>query len=205
MMRDLFLGLALAAPIAVAAPDTALACACCSNEGQRYVEVEKLDSGRLEQIESLRFAKEARLYAGGGGLEAIKGIQNPAERYDLKVTWDKSHASAGKIRLNFDLGNPGGRSGGLSLMLPQKISVFEVDPRDGSDQGTGPVLYKEWKLTGDVTAFGTFNATNDARQLLTLILQGRGNSCTAAADFTHWTLVTEGPKGTYSLFGALVR
>ena len=90
-------------------------------------------------------------------------------------------------------------------MLPQKISVFEVDPRDGSDQGTGPVLYKEWKLTGDVTAFGTFNATDDARQLLTLILQGRGNSCTAAADFTHWTLVTEGPKGTYSLFGALVR
>jgi hypothetical protein len=205
MMRGLFLGFALAAPIAVAAPDTALACACCSNEGQRYVEVERLDSGHLEQIESVRFAKEARLYAGGGGLEAIKGIQNPAERYDLKVTWDKSHAAAGKIRLVFNLSNPDGRSGSLSLMLPQKISVFEIDPRDGADQGTGPVLYKEWKLTGDVTAFDAFTATNDPKQLLTLILQGRGNSCTSAADFTHWTLVTEGPKGSYSLFGALVR
>ena len=86
------------------------------------------------------------------------------------MTWDKSHAGAGKIRVNFALGNPGGRSGSLSLMLPPKISVFEVDPRNSSGQGTGPVLYKEWKLTGDVTGFGAFTGTNDPGQLLTLIL-----------------------------------
>jgi hypothetical protein len=88
--------------------------------------------------------------------------------------------------------------------VPQNISIFEVDPHESPDQGTGPLLYKEWKLTGDITAFGAFDRANGARQKLTLILQGRGNSCTSAADFTHWTLVTEGPKGTYSLFGELV-
>jgi hypothetical protein len=202
-MRRAGLALAIAVLGALALPGDALACACCTHPGQRYVEVEKLDSGRLEQIESLRFAREARLYVGGGGLEAIKGIRDPIERYDLKVTWDKSHAGAGKIRIDFALGNPDGRSGSLSLMLPQKISIFEVDPHDSSGQGTGPVLYKEWKLTGDVTGFGVFTGTNDAKQLLTLILQGRGNSCTSAADFSHWTLVTQGPGGTYSLFGEL--
>ena len=75
----------LAALVLLAAPGEALACACCTNLGQRYVEVEKLDSGRLEQIESLRFGAEARLHVGEAGVEYIKGIQNPAERYDLKV------------------------------------------------------------------------------------------------------------------------
>ncbi len=66
------------------------------------------------------------------------------------------------------------------------------------------MLYKEWKLTGEVTGTGAFSATNGVKQSLTLILQGRGNSCTSAVDFTHWTLVMEGPKGRYSLFGELV-
>lgn len=113
----------------------------------------------------------------------INGIEDPAERYDLEVDWDKTHVDAGKIRVVFTLANTCGRSGTLSLM----------------------VLYKEWKLTGEVTGFGAFSGTDSPKQALTLILQGRGNSCTRAEDFTHWTLVTEGPKGTYSLFGELVR
>ena len=39
-----------------------------------------------------------------------------------------------------------------------------------------------------------------ARQLLTLILQGAGS----ANDFSHWTLVMQGPKANYTLFGGLV-
>jgi hypothetical protein len=195
--------LALAALVVLAAPGEALACACCTNPGQRYVDVETLDPGRLEEIESLRFGTEARLYVGEAGVEAIKGIQDPAERYDLAVNWDKTHPV--KTDISFTLSNPGGRSGTLSLRLPQTISIFEVDPRDSPDQGTGPVLYKEWKLIGEVTGTGAFSGTNSPKQVLTLILQGRGNSCTSAADFTHWTLVTEGPKGSYSLFGELAK
>jgi hypothetical protein len=204
MMRRAGMALAIAALVALAAPGEALACACCTNPGQRYVDVETLDPGRLEEIESLRFGKEARLFVGEAGVEAIKGIQNPAERYELRVDWNKTHAAVGKTDLNFTLTNPGGRSGTLSLRLPQTISIFEVDPRDSPDQGTGPVLYKEWKLIGEVTGTGAFSGTNSPKQVLTLVLQGRGNSCTSAADFTHWTLVTEGPKGVYSLFGRLV-
>jgi hypothetical protein len=195
--------LVLAALILLGAPGKALACACCTNPGQRYVEVEKLDAGRLDEIERVRFGKEARLYVGEAGVETIKGIQGPAERYDLSVNWDKTHP--GKTNLSFSLDNLSGRSGTLSLRLPQKISIFEVDPRDSHDQGTGPVLYKEWKLTGEVTGTGAFSGTNSSKQVLTLILQGRGNSCTSAADFTHWTLVMEGPNGSHSLFGDLVR
>lgn len=42
------------------------------------------------------------------------------------------------------------------------------------------------------------------RQILTLILQGGGNSCTSAIDFSHWTLVMQGPKANYMMFGDLV-
>jgi hypothetical protein len=194
--------LVLAALVLLAATGEAWACACCTNPGQRYVDVETLDSGRFEEVERLRFGTEARLYVGGAGVEAITGIQDPVERYDLGVNWAKTHS--GKTNLSFTLDNPGGRSGTLSLRLPKTISVFEVDPRDSPDQGTGPVLYKEWKLTGEVTGTGAFSAANGVKQSLTLVLQGRGNSCTSAVDFTHWTLVMEGPKGRYSLFGELV-
>ncbi len=202
-MRRARLALAAAVLGLSVLPGEALACACCTNLGQRYVEVEKLDSTRLEQIESLRFGEEARLYGGEGGVETITGIQDPVERYDLKVRWDKTHP--GHSQIVFSLDNPGGRSGTLWLALPQKISIFEIDPRDSPDEGHGPVLYKEWKLTGELTGTGAFSGTNSPKQVLTLILQGRGNSCTSAEDFTHWTLVTEGPKGIYSLFGDLLK
>ena len=137
---------AAAALVLLVAPGEGLACACCTNPGQRYVEVEKLDSGRLEEIESLRFGNKARLYIGEGGVETITGIHNPVERYDLTVNWNKTHDAAGTTAIDFIPTNPGG-SGTLSLRVPQNISIFEIDPRDSPDQGTGPLLYKEWKLT----------------------------------------------------------
>ena len=193
----------LSALTILAASDGAFACACCTNTGQRYVEVEALDAGRLEQIESLRFGNEARLFVGEGDPEGIAGIAEPAARYELTVSWDK--ARPGKTGIIFALGNSGEGAGTLSLAVPQKISIFEVDPRDGEDEGMGPPLYKEWKLTGEVTGSGAFGGSGGPRQRLTLILQGGGNSCTSAEDFTHWTLVMQGPKANYTLFGDLVR
>ena len=43
-----------------------------------------------------------------------------------------------------------------------------------------------------------------SRQIPTLILQGGGNSCTSSIDFTHWTLVMQGPKANYTFYGDLV-
>lgn len=42
------------------------------------------------------------------------------------------------------------------------------------------------------------------RQLLTLIVQGAGNNCASADDFSHWMLVMQGPKANYTLFGDLL-
>lgn len=141
----------------LAGPRDALACACCTNEGQRNVGTAALDSGKQQQIESLRFGGKAKLFTGEADVESVSGI-----------------------------------------------ALFEVDPRNGPDGGQGPALYKEWKLSAPSAASGVFAPGGGPRQILTLILQGHGNSCTDANDFSHWTLVMQGPKANYTLFGDLV-
>jgi hypothetical protein len=179
-------------------PDAGLACACCSHPGQRYVEIEPFDAGRRETLEALRFGDKAQLFLGEADPDSVEGIANPAADYLVKAAWQGRE-------LVFTLTDDQGHAGTLALTLPGKISVFEVDPRDAPDPGTGPVLYKEWKLTGKVAATGVFDAGAGPKQLLTLIVQGRGNSCTSADDFSHWTLVMQGPNANYSLFGPLMR
>jgi hypothetical protein len=165
--------------------DHAQACACCTDHGYRNVAVVALDQDKLDEIGRLRFVEPARLYVGPGGLEAIEGIENPAESYPLKVV-----PAVGGLVFGFG----GGRT--VGLVFPEQISIFEVDPHVAPDQGTDPVLYKEWKLTGKTSGTGEFSAANDPNQRATLILHGRGNACTTASDFTHWTLVMEGPPQT---------
>jgi hypothetical protein len=188
--------LAVAAIVALAMPRAALACACCSNQGQRNVNVEALDQSKRVLLEALRFANEAKLYLGEADPDSVEGIASPSSTYALTAAWENN-------RIVFTLKSEQGQAGTLALPLPGKISIF--DPRDAPDQGTGPSLYKEWKLTGQAAGTGAFGAGTGPDQLLTLIVQGRGNSCASDSDFTHWTLVMQGPKANYSLFGELVR
>jgi hypothetical protein len=162
------------------------------------VHVVPFDGSKRAEIDQVRFANSAQLFVGPGGLEAVKGIKTPSERYKIKAKWEKSF-------LVFDLRDAQGRAGTLSLAIPLKLSIFEVDPRDEPDRGLGPALYKEWKLTGKAGGTGVFSAASGPSHLLTLIVQGSGNACTSADDFTHWTLVMQGPKANYHLFGDLVR
>ena len=176
----------------------ALACACCTDPGYRNVHVVPFDGSKRTEIKQVRFANSAQLFVTDGGLETVKGIKTPSERYKIRAKWEKS-------RVFFDLRDAQGGSGTLSLAIPLKLSVFEIDPRRGPDQGSGPVLYKEWKLTGKAAGTGVFSAASGPGHLLTLIVQGRGNACTSADDFAHWTLVMQGSKANYHLFGDLVR
>lgn len=176
---------------------TALACACCTKQGQRNVATVALDSGKRQEIENLRFAGKATLFTGEGDVEGIEGIATPAGTYTLTAKWLED-------RLMLSFRDAAGRTGTLSLARPNTISVFEVDPRDRPDEGLGPRLYKEWKLSAPAAASGVFQPSVAARQILTLILQGGGNSCTSSIDFTHWTLVMQGPKANFTLFGDLV-
>ena len=190
-------GLVLASALAtIAMPPAALACACCTNEGQRNVAVMAFEADRREVIADLRFAKEAKLYLGEADPDSVKGIANPRATYSVKAAWEGT-------QLVFALASDVGESGTLALQLPEKITIFEVDPRNAPDPGTEPALYKEWKLTGKVSGSGAFGAGAGPDQLLTLIVQGRGNSCTSGSDFSHWTLVMQGPRANYTLFGAL--
>ena len=176
----------------------ALACACCTNEGQRNVATVALDSGKRQEIESLRFAGTATVFTGEGDVDGIEGIATPSGTYKLAAKWVDD-----RLVLSFRDGS--GHTGTLSLARPGTMSVFEIDPRDRPDKGHGPALYKEWKLSARASGSGVFAPGIAPRQILTLILQGSGNSCTSGNDFSHWTLVMQGPKANYTLFGNLVR
>ena len=190
------LGIALAISC-LAAPQAAVACACCTNQGQRNVRTVALDSGKRQQIESLRFARKAELFTGEADVESVAGIVTPSRNYDVTTAWRDN-------RLVLSFRDDKGRTGTLSFAHPASVAVFEVDPRNGRDTGQGPTLYKEWKLSAPASASGVFAPGTGPRQTLTLIIQGHGNNCTDASDFTHWTLVMQGPKANYNLFGELV-
>jgi hypothetical protein len=172
----------------------AQACACCAEEGQRNVGSEPFDSGRRAELERVNFAPAAKLF--GAGREPEPDLMAMADAYTIKASWADG-------RLVFNLSEAGGGSGTISLKVPEKIAIFEVDQREAPDSGLGPALYKEWKLTGTVEATGAFKAAAAGDQRLTLILQGRGNSCGSAEDFKTWVLVMEGKAANFTLFGDL--
>jgi hypothetical protein len=176
---------------------TALACACCTHEGQRNIANVEIDSERRQQIESLRYGGKAKLFIAHGDIAAIEGIATPSDSYDLSAKWVDN-------LLVFSFRDSGGGTGTLALARPKTISLFEIDPRDSPDIGQGPTLYKEWKLSSPAAASGVFAASMGPRQMLTLIIHGRGNNCTSDIDFSHWTLEMQGPRANYMLFGNLV-
>jgi hypothetical protein len=175
----------------------ALACACCSNVAQRTVDVQKIDDRIAAQLEQLRFQKAAKLVVDERYDGSIQGLDEPVEDFAVAVT-------RARDRITFALRDEKGRTGTLSLVKPQTISIFEVDPRDTADTGAGPNLYKEWKLTTNVAGDGIFRNSVGANRRITLVVHGRGNSCTEASDFKFWTLLVHG-RGvqTYTFYGAL--
>lgn len=195
MMASLFtrIGIgALALPLLAGA---ALACACCSNTASRYVEVEKLSPQRAYEIGQMSFAKTAKIASGEADPE-LKGVADPASEYQLSVARTKE-------RMAFSFRDPKGRTGTLTLDIPKTISIFEVDPRgDTKDEGLGPSLYKEWKLTGNARGDGLFRGVAGKGQKITLVLHGSGRGCTEASHFTDWTLLIHG-KEKLTLYGAL--
>lgn len=173
------------------------ACACCSNEGQRTVETEKIDAYSAGVLAEIRFADAAHIYTGEADLESIGGVTAKSTDFHLAVT--QTEAS-----WEFAFGN-GGDGGNLTFKLPKGISKFEVDPREADPDSSrqGPLLYKEWRLTTKAVGTGMFKGATGGDQQATLILHGRGKNCTDASQFTAWTLVLHGSKATNTLFGTL--
>ena len=112
-------GLALTIILVAFGVGQANACACCTNQGQRYSGVQKLDASRHEQLGQLRFNAAATLYTGERDTDDIKGISTPASDYEMHVAQEGS-------RWVFDFRDKNGRSGTLILPMPDSISIFEI-------------------------------------------------------------------------------
>jgi hypothetical protein len=189
------IGLAIALSLATQASD-ALACACCSEPGERVESSGKLDPYEKPELERLRFAKTAHLYLTAAGFEGVSGIADPASTYAL------GFSRAGE-RWTFTFKDAKGAASTLAFTLPSKIESFFVDPRGRkASVAADPVLYKEWRLEAPATATGSFAAKGSGTARL--ILHGRGNACTSADQFTAWTLEVNGPGIRYRLFGDLL-
>ena len=195
MPRDIRYLISIAASLATLwlPTERAFACACCSNRAARYVEIEKLSEGRRGEIDRMVFARVAFFAESAADLP----IQDFGPTFELEVAQTREE-------MVFSFRDERRRVATLTLSIPDIISIFEVDPRGGtSDEGLGPVLYKEWQLTADARGTAVFGPLVQTGQRLTLILHGRGRGCTEAEHFTDWTLLIHGPAGNLTLYGAL--
>ncbi|WP_061247623.1 hypothetical protein [Leptospira noguchii] len=172
-------------------------CACCSNLGERFDSEIDLDSRYVDIFEQLRFDSKAFLFLGEKDPESVTDIHTASVEYKIKVTWKKS-------RFVFEFQDLKNHSGTLTVELPKKISVFYVDDINSTPSNTQPLLYKEFRIMSKMIGTGIFAPVLEANQFITLILRGRGNLCHNTHDFIRWTLVIQGPKSNYHLFGTLI-
>jgi hypothetical protein len=185
----------LVVAFAVLAPGHALACACCTDPGQRLVGAEAIDAYAQGLLDQLSFGSEALLFTGNASPEDITPITATSDRFTLVVGRDGA-------RWVLTFKDEAGAESTLKFSTPAKVSRFEVDPRDSAEAPpNGPGLYKEWRITAKARGSGMFKSAADP--LATLIIHGRGNSCTDASQFTAWTIVLQSGTEAATFFGLL--
>lgn len=198
-MTAIRIPMALTAALAVSALTAAapaLACACCSDTGERIETRAAFTSGEREQFLAARYAATAALFANAGFPETVRGIAAPiVPPYRLRAT-------ATGTALRFDLVDAAGKGGTIVLPLPKRLERFAVDLREEEEGGTGPSLYQEWRIETDAALTGML-AAKAKRAKARLILQGRGNRCAGPAEFAHWTLILSAPGVAATFFGDL--
>jgi hypothetical protein len=145
----------------------------------------------------VEFAATARLFTTEAFPDDIKGLAAPSqEPYGFRGS-----LVAGQFV--FEISDRSGKTGQIIMALPRLVTRFEVDPRkeDMQEGGTGPALYKEWRLEGEVRLRGILGS-GGSRATGRLILHGSGNSCTSADQFTTWTLSVRGRGTRFTFLGA---
>ncbi|HKS08715.1 MAG TPA: hypothetical protein VJS13_04160 [Pyrinomonadaceae bacterium] len=153
----------------------------------------------MSELKRMRFARTAFLFETEAGLdEDALGINQPQSRYTLQGAF-----SGNVWRLTF---RSGANTGTLELPLPNKMWNHSADIHDGKlSPGGGPLLYKEWRLEGNIKGSGIFKTGMAAPAKYVLVLQGRGNGCDNAGDFGNWRLQVSGEKADYAFYGKLAR
>lgn len=185
--------------IACGLSSDALACACCADVGDRFVERVAIAQPEREIIDAIRFASVAEVAIASGSPEDVEGIgfQSLPLRMKVERVGDE---------WTFTLDDLVGNIGRLFFTLPSSVTRFEVDPHDpmARDHAAGGImLYKEWRLTTKAVGDGMLNGSVGGDQMATLILHGRGSHCAMIADFNAWSLVLYGARAEVELFGSL--
>jgi len=89
-------------------------------------------------------------------------------------------------------------------LKPLSMVAFAADIHDKNSDADNPSLYKEWRFKYRVqSANGVFQKGFAPATQYFLVLQGRGNACTQAADFTDWRLEITGRQASYAFYGKL--
>ncbi len=164
----------------VLSPVAAFACACCAEKGEYYSRAQRPAATDLEIINALRFNDGVSLFTAPPEGEDIKGLQSIQTDYnafdfgtDPYFFALNESFSARTFKFNFKTKT--GKTGVLTLPLPAQMTKFGVDLHDAP---AGQEVYE-------------------------LILQGRGNHCVMAENFTHWRLEVKGRSADYAFFGKL--
>ena len=177
-------------------PSDAFACACCVESGFYSIRTAKPQDFELDELTRIRFA-DANLYMSAAGEDDILGISPIGENYSLNGALQNNI-----WKFNFRDGK--GKTGTLNLIKPTSMVAFMADIHDTKDEGLGPILYKEWRFKYKVqSGTGIFQKGITPATEYFLVLQGRGNGCTQAEDFTHWRLEITGKNANYAFFGKL--
>ena len=194
--------------VMLALPANVWACACCSNTGFYHIGSSEVGDHISSEMERLRFGRTASLYLTEAGLDVdARGITQPKHTYSLTGSMTSNRLDGAtiinKLRLSFSSGR---NSGTLTFELPSRMSSHSADIHDGKiSPGGGPLLYKEWRFDGLVNGTGIFQPALGTQARAVLVLQGRGNACDSAEDFTYWRLDVKSRDAEFAFHGRFIR
>jgi len=202
--------IALVMFVLAAAPAIGSVCACCAEPGTYMISTGKPESFEIDILKQIEFDKKADLYMTEAGFDSIKGLSaiekddaDDPSWFSESGNFDLANAFTGKM-WTFTFKTPKGKTGTLRLPIPNQMVTFKVDIHDGSDQGNGPLLYKEFRFKGTVAGGTGFLGNSIAKPTsYFLVFQGRGNGCDDVSDFKNWNLEITGKKARYQFFGKL--
>ena len=149
----------------------------------------------MEELQKVKF-QTAKLYTDAGYPDTVKGIS------PLNESFTVSGLMSGSAWM-FDFRDDQQKTGKLNLTKPLSMVEYMVDLP--SEAAAGEVkLYKEWRFKYRLqNATGIFKNGFAPQSEYFLVLQGYGNVCTSAADFTKWHLEISGKRADFKFFGSL--
>ena len=176
-------------------PIDALACACCAERGHRSEQKIEFKDYLRSEVELLSL-RTARLYTDAGYPENIKGIDTESDQFSVSGSFSKDYWT-------FSLVDEAKKAGMLNLSVPEKVRMFMVDPEPNKER-PGVLLYKEMSFTGSVKSASGFAKKGESKDLkYELVLQGKGNICTAAQQFSSYFLTISGANADYKFYGKI--